>query len=138
MSTPLRKAVNPFTKAIDPYESLGVGPAQHGPTPATPAQSAEASPVAATAPAAATAPSAPRTSPIAVPPEDKMRRSERIQINVTRRTKLLLEAEHIERRKRGLKPRQSDETTLIEEAVEKVYGHLWTDYASILDTTHRP
>lgn len=60
------------------------------------------------------------------------RRSERLQINVTRRTKLLLRFEDMERQKRGLKPRERDETTLVEEAVEKQYGHLWRTYGRLM------
>jgi hypothetical protein len=59
------------------------------------------------------------------------RRSERLQVNVTRRTKLLIRFEEMERQKRGLKPRERDETTLVEQAIEKAYGHLWASYSKL-------
>lgn len=134
VDTPVAAAAAlPAPPTAEPARTRDVG----GPSPASWAQPELAEPVRPTTPPRALTPRrrgarpAERSEP-ALEQDDRPRRTERLQINVTRRTKVLLQAEEIERRKRGLKPRQRDETTLVEQAIDKAYGHLWRDYSSLL------
>ena len=72
------------------------------------------------------APSSPDPEPAAKP-----LRTERVQVNVTRRIKLLLQFEDMERQSRRIRARDRDETTLVAEAIEKAYGHLWAKYGHL-------